>query len=50
MTDTNRLIDKVAVITGGGSGMGKGASLRIAEEGAAVAILDIVAPGQSSGG
>ena len=44
MTDTNRLTDKVVVITGGGSGMGKGASLRIAEEGAAVAILDIRLP------
>ena len=44
MTDTNRLTDKVAVITGSSSGMGKGTSLRIAEEDAAVAILDIRLP------
>ena len=41
MTDTTRLKDKVVIVTGGGSGIGKGACLRIAAEGAKIAILDI---------
>ena len=37
-----RLKDKVAIITGAGSGIGRGACLRFAEEGAAVVAVDIV--------
>ena len=36
-----RLQEKVAVVTGGGSGMGEATSLLFAEEGAAVAIADL---------
>lgn len=37
----NRLAGKVVLVTGGGSGLGKGASQRIAAEGGAVAVADI---------
>ncbi|HZE65040.1 MAG TPA: SDR family NAD(P)-dependent oxidoreductase [Sporichthyaceae bacterium] len=38
---TVRLADKVAAITGGGSGIGRAAAVRFAAEGAAVAVLDL---------
>lgn len=41
MVDPVRLKDKVIIVTGGGSGIGKGACLRIAAEGGKVGVLDI---------
>ena len=38
---SNRLVEKVAIVTGGGSGIGEAISLRYAEEGAKVAVLDL---------
>ena len=44
----NRLASKVAVVTGAALGLGRATALRMAEEGAAVAILDILdAEGQA---
>jgi NAD(P)-dependent dehydrogenase (short-subunit alcohol dehydrogenase family) len=37
---SHRLKDRVAVVTGGASGMGRGAALRLAEEDATIEILD----------
>lgn len=42
-----RLEGKVAVVTGGGNGLGEAISLRLAEEGAAVVVLDIDPRGQT---
>jgi len=36
-----RLQGKRAIVTGGGSGIGRGAAIKLAEEGASVAVLDI---------
>jgi NAD(P)-dependent dehydrogenase (short-subunit alcohol dehydrogenase family) len=38
----NRLKDKVAVITGAALGIGRASAIRMADEGAAVAVLDII--------
>ncbi|MDP3856134.1 MAG: glucose 1-dehydrogenase [Stagnimonas sp.] len=38
----NRLKDKIAIITGGAVGLGRATALRMAEEGAAVAVLDVL--------
>src|SRR2546423_1611956 len=37
-----RFTDKVAIVTGAGSGIGRATSLRLASEGASVACFDIV--------
>jgi NAD(P)-dependent dehydrogenase (short-subunit alcohol dehydrogenase family) len=36
-----RLKDNAAIVTGGGSGIGRGTCMRLAEEGAAVAVFDV---------
>lgn len=47
-TDTSkRLEGKVAVVTGGGNGLGEAISLRMAGEGAAIVVLDIDPRGQT---
>lgn len=38
---TDRLANKVAIVTGGGSGIGRATALRMAAEGARVAIIDL---------
>ncbi|MEX0941686.1 MAG: SDR family NAD(P)-dependent oxidoreductase [Pseudomonadales bacterium] len=44
MVDSARLQGKVIMVTGGGSGIGKGACERIADEGGMVAVIDIRMP------
>jgi NAD(P)-dependent dehydrogenase (short-subunit alcohol dehydrogenase family) len=39
----NRFQDKVAIVTGAGSGIGRSSALRLAAEGAAVGVVDIIA-------
>ena len=36
-----RVLDKIAIVTGGSSGIGRGCAIRLAEEGAKVAVTDI---------
>lgn len=40
MVDSTRLADRVVIVTGGGSGIGRGACQRIAAEGGRVGVLD----------
>ena len=37
----SRVLDKIAIVTGGSSGIGRGCAIRLAEEGAKVAVTDI---------
>src|SRR3982751_1287750 len=39
-----RFVDKVCIVTGGGSGIGRGACMRFAQEGGKVLVLDISEP------
>ena len=44
----DRVAGKVAIVTGGASGIGRGCVMRLAEEGAIVVITDVdVSPGQA---
>ena len=41
-------VDKVAVVTGGGKGIGRASALRFAREGARVAVLDVLVDEEGS--
>jgi NAD(P)-dependent dehydrogenase (short-subunit alcohol dehydrogenase family) len=41
MTSTTRFTDRVVLITGGGSGLGRATAIRLAEEGAKLVLVDI---------
>ncbi|MEE9116958.1 MAG: SDR family NAD(P)-dependent oxidoreductase, partial [Thermoplasmata archaeon] len=43
-----RLKDRVAIVTGGGSGIGEATVLRFVEEGAKVAVVDVVLEGANN--
>jgi meso-butanediol dehydrogenase / (S,S)-butanediol dehydrogenase / diacetyl reductase len=42
--DSSRHAGKIAIVTGAGSGIGRAATLRLAQEGARVLGCDVVAP------
>jgi NAD(P)-dependent dehydrogenase (short-subunit alcohol dehydrogenase family) len=44
------LRDKVAVVTGGARGIGRGIAMALAREGAHVAVADLYTPGQTTAG
>jgi NAD(P)-dependent dehydrogenase (short-subunit alcohol dehydrogenase family) len=44
------LRDKVAVVTGGARGIGRGIAIALAREGAHVAVADLYTPGQTTAG
>src|SRR3954470_23530294 len=47
--DGGRLAGKVAVVTGGGNGLGRATAVRFAEEGAAVVVADLLdGPGEET--
>ncbi len=46
MTETKRFQDKIAVVTGGASGIGQATALAFVKEGAKVVILDLAAAGE----